>query len=125
MILRDYGKNDALHSSDSDDTMISLPARLALTTLIFLVGTGYTFAQVKEPPRAQKLDIQIRYRIRAERDERVIQFRALEKYLASLGFEDSRKDDPNRDLDILDPNAERFTGTIPSSGVLEIGRAHV
>lgn len=96
--------------------MISI--RHAIASLTLFIGSGSVFAQVKEPPRPEKLDIQIRYRIRAERDERVLQFRALEKFLSGLGFDDSRKDDPNRDLDILDPNAERFTGTIPSAKVL-------
>ena len=77
-------------------------------------------AQVKEPPRAEKLDVQIRYRIRADRDERIRQFLALEKHLASLGFEDARKNDPDRELDILDPTAERFTGTISSRNVLNL-----
>ncbi len=77
-------------------------------------------ARVQEPPRPQTLEIQVRYRIRADRDERIRQFRLLEKHLADLGFEDDRKDDPDRDLDILDPTAERFTGKIPSARVLEV-----
>ena len=64
--------------------------------------------------------MQIRYRIRADRDERIRQYRVLEKHLAGLGFVDARKDDPDRDLDILDPNAERFTGTVPGAKVLDI-----
>lgn len=77
-------------------------------------------AQVKEPPRAEKVDVQIRYRIRADRDERVRQYRALEKHLESLGFVDANKDDPDRDLDILDPAHERFVGTLPGAKVLDI-----
>lgn len=77
-------------------------------------------AQIKEPPRAEKVDVQVRYRIRADRDERVRQYRALEKHLAGLGFVDANKDDPDRDLDELDPNAERFTGTVPGAKVLGI-----
>ena len=84
------------------------------------MGTSAAPAQVKEPPRAEKLDVQIRYRIRADRDERIRQYRVLEKHLAALGFVDAHKDDPDRDLDILDPNAERFTGTIPSRNVLDM-----
>jgi hypothetical protein len=91
---------------------------LAVFAIIFL--TPIVEAQVKEPKRADKLDIEIRYRIRADRDERIRQFRALEKYLASLGFVDARKDDPDRDLDVLDPTAERFTGTIPSANVFRV-----
>jgi hypothetical protein len=98
--------------------MISL--RHILAVLALSVAAGSVSAQVKEPPRSEKVDIQIRYRIRAERDERVRQYRALEKHLNSLGFVDSRKDDPDRDLDMLDPTAERFTGSIPSAKVLEV-----
>ncbi|MBA4187430.1 MAG: hypothetical protein C0467_05360 [Planctomycetaceae bacterium] len=100
--------------------------RLATVTLAILIGSSAVLAQgqdeprVKEPPRTEKVDVQIRYRIRADRDERVRQFRGLEKHLTALGFEDSRKDDPDRDLDILDPNAERFTGTAASDKVLQL-----
>ncbi|MCE9564804.1 MAG: hypothetical protein K8U57_22450 [Planctomycetes bacterium] len=103
-------------------------ARFAAVALAVLLGVSALGAQerekdeprVKEPARTEKVDVQIRYRIRADRDERVRQFRGLEKHLAALGFEDSRKEDPDLDLDILDPNAERFTGTITSAKVLSL-----
>lgn len=89
--------------------------------LLTLLGSAtLASAEVKEPPRAEKLDVQIRYRIRADRDERIRQYRALEKYLASLGFVDAKKGDPDHDLDALDPNAERFTGTIPAKSVMDV-----
>jgi hypothetical protein len=94
--------------------------RSAIAVLAVAIGTATVSAQVKEPPRPEKVDVQIRYRIRADRDERVRQFRALEANLAALGFVDARKDDPDRDLDILDPNAELFRGSIPSAKVLDI-----
>ncbi|QJX00555.1 hypothetical protein [Frigoriglobus tundricola] len=90
----------------------------AVTVATF--ATPLAPAQVKEPARADKMDVQIRYRIRADRDERIRQFRVLEKHLAGLGFVDARRDDPDRDLDILDPNAERFVGTIPGKKVLDV-----
>ena len=95
-------------------------ARSALAVLALLIATPVATAQVKEPKRADKLDIQIRYRIRADRDERIRQYRALEKHLAALGFEDALKNDPEHELDILDPTAERFIGTIPSENVLKV-----
>jgi hypothetical protein len=95
-------------------------SRPVLAVLVVLVGAGIAPAQVKEPPRAEKLDVQIRYRIRADRDERIRQFLALEKHLASLGFVDARKNDPERELEILDPTAERFVGTISSRSVLTL-----
>ncbi|MCS6866565.1 MAG: hypothetical protein RMJ56_00590 [Gemmataceae bacterium] len=94
--------------------------RLALAVLGGLLAGASALAQVKEPPRAEKLDIQIRFRIRADRDERIRQYRALEQHLQSLGFDDARKNDPDRDLDILDPTAERHIGTIPSDKVMDV-----
>jgi hypothetical protein len=85
-----------------------------------LASAAFAPAQIKEPPRAEKVDVQIRFRIRADRDERVRQYRALEKHLASLGFVDARRDEEDRDLDELDPNAERHVGTIPGAKVLDI-----
>src|SRR5437764_5026458 len=102
------------------------PARPALAALAVLLGAALADAQpkdeprVKEPKRPDKLDIQIRYRIRAAREERVKQFLALERFLAGLGFVDRRKDDPDRDLDALDPTHERLVGTIPSEKVLDV-----
>jgi hypothetical protein len=95
-------------------------ARILLTPLTIAFFAPLADAQIKEPPRAEKVDVQIRYRIRADRDERIRQYRVLEKHLAALGFVDAKKDDPDRDLDILDPNAERFTGTVPGAKVLDI-----
>jgi hypothetical protein len=100
--------------------------RLAAALLAAALGAGPVWSQaadaprVQEPPRPEKVDVQIRYRIRADRDERVRQFRGMERHLAALGFEDARKEDPDRDLDILDPNAERLTGTIASAKVLTL-----
>jgi hypothetical protein len=104
---------------------MTLP-RLTLVVLVGALAAHTVGAQeneqprVKEPPRAEKLDIQIRYRIRADRDERIRQFRVLEKHLASLGFVDAEKDDPEHQQAILDPTAERFRGTIPSARVFQV-----
>jgi hypothetical protein len=95
-------------------------ARTALALVTTALTATLAPAQVKEPPRAEKVDVKIRYRIRADRDERIRQFRALEQHLAALGFADARKDDPDRDLDVLDPNAERLTGTMPGAKVLDV-----
>src|SRR5215211_946800 len=91
-----------------------------LTLLAVPLAAAHSPAQIKEPPRAEKVDVQIRYRIRADRDERVRQYRELEKHLASLGFVDANKDAEDRDLDILDPNADRLVGTLPGAKVLDI-----
>lgn len=94
--------------------------RSTLALVVLLLGATLSPAQIKEPPRAEKVDVQIRYRIRADRDERARQYREFEKYLAALGFVDADKDKEDRDLDILDPNHERFNGTIPGAKVLDI-----
>jgi hypothetical protein len=93
--------------------------RSVLALAVVLLTATLSPAQIKEPPRAEKVDIQIRYRIRADRDERVRQYRALEKHLDSLGFVDANKDDPDRDLDVLDPNHERFVGSLPGAKVMD------
>jgi hypothetical protein len=103
--------------------MSHTPRTCALAALALLLATANAPAQpaqVKEPARAEKVDVQIRYRIRADRDERIRQYRLLEKHLASIGFENARKNDPDFDLDILDPNGERFAGAIAGAKVLEI-----
>lgn len=103
-----------------DATMTHALARSGLVALALLAAAASARAQVKEPPRAETVKVEIRYRIRADRDERVRQYLALQKFLAKLGFEDARKNDPDRDLDILDPNADRFVGTMPGAKVLDV-----
>ncbi len=75
-------------------------------------------AQVVYPQRAETVDVQIRYRIRAARDERVRQFLVLTQRLDDLGFKRTRK--PNDEQDIIDPTAERFDGSIPSKNVFAV-----
>lgn len=91
--------------------------RMLIALLGALAAASVAPAQVKYPPRADKLDLQIRYRIRADRDERARQFRALDAHLKNLNFVHSPREDA--DLEILDPTHERFSGTIPSARVLD------
>src|SRR5262249_24840489 len=70
------------------------------------------------PPRTENLDITIHYRIRANREGRIEQFKALMAHLEKLGFKLSPREDA--DLDILDPNAEYLEGTIPAARVFEV-----
>jgi hypothetical protein len=92
--------------------------RWALVTFGLFLAAPPLAAQVKYPPRPDKLDIQIHYRIRADRDERVRQFRDFEANLKRLGFVAAPREDS--DLDILDPAAEYFSGTIPSVNVFAV-----
>lgn len=93
-------------------------ARGACLLLGLLLTANIAETQVKYPPLPEKVDVQIRYRIRATREERVRQFRELEANLNKLGFE--RKRTPGDENDILDPTAERMEGVIPSKYVLAI-----
>lgn len=95
-------------------------ARLILIFAALLAVANLAPAQVKEPPRPEKVKAEIRYRIRADRDERVRQYTDLQKFLARLGFDDARKSDPDYDLEIFDPTAERMTGTIAGAKVLNV-----
>src|SRR5262249_10343432 len=97
---------------------IAMTARRITILLIVAVLSTPASAQVKYPPRAEKLDIAIRYRIRTDREERITQFRALSAHLARLGFVANPREDD--DLQILDPLAERLDGTIPSARVLDV-----
>lgn len=91
--------------------------RLAVVAL--LVGLpAVTPAQVKYPPRPDRVQLDLRYRIPSERAARVKEFRELEAGLARLGFERTRV--PDDETDFIDPLAERFSGTIPSKNVLAV-----
>jgi len=77
-------------------------------------------AQVVEPARPEKVTVLIRYQILAERNDRILQYRALMKYLESIGFVDDRPNEMERAEDALDPAAHRLQGTIPSANILRI-----
>ncbi len=96
--------------------MTTVRSGLACSLLLAVASTAS--AQVAYPARPEKVDVQLRYRIRADRDERVRQFRVLEQHLKDIGFD--RKRNPDDDLDILDPAAERFDGVIASKNVLAL-----
>lgn len=63
------------------------------------------------PPESYR--VVVRYRIDADREGRVLQFRELNEYLKSVGFvADARE---NAHLDAFDPTADRLEGTVPAS----------
>lgn len=80
--------------------------------LLAAVGPAAAAAQVKVPKPPDVYDAQVRYRINADRNERVLQFEAMLKYFGGLGFQETAGED--NDLAAFDPAAERMTGTIPS-----------
>lgn len=97
------------------------PEPLVLRTLLACAACLLAFpafAQVKTPPPPASYHVDLRYQIRADRDERIRQFRAMTEGLNALGYaEDPRED---ADLDIFDPLAERLAGTVPAENARRI-----
>lgn len=89
----------------------------------FAVGSLFALAvpaaaQVAYPAPPEKYDVHIRYRIRASRDQRIEQFKAMHKFLAENGYVAVRR--PDDDLDIFNPDAELTNGTIPAAGAAKL-----
>ncbi|HEY1379587.1 MAG TPA: hypothetical protein VGF55_22475, partial [Gemmataceae bacterium] len=76
-------------------------------------------AQRVAPPPPPTYDVQVRYRIRVGRNERIVQFGEMVRYLESIGFKRVESEDPNEPAD---PNAERLFGTLPSNRVADLLR---
>ena len=94
-----------------------------VTTLVAAVGLllstlGQSPAQVAYPPKPDKYDVQLRYRIRAARDQRIVEFEAMAKHLKALGL--VHADEKAFELELLDPAAELVKGTIPAAGVVKL-----
>lgn len=68
--------------------------------------------QVKVPKPPDTYDATIRYRIQADRNERVLQYEEMTKFFGGLGFKEAESEDS--DLGPFDPTAEMMTGTVPS-----------
>src|SRR4051812_1979335 len=95
------------------------PRLFALTLLAGAFGMPAA-AQVILPKPPASYDAQFRYRIKADRNERIRQFLEMEKYLGKLGFKE--KEDDDADLAMFDPAAERMIGTVPGvNGRLILG----
>src|ERR1700736_751540 len=91
------------------------PSRvLGLILPILIFGSSRATAQVVLPKPPEAYDVQFRYRIKADRNERIRQFLEMEKHLVKLGFK--QKETEDADLAMFDPSAERMIGTIPSAG---------
>ena len=92
--------------------------RPGLLLAALLVSASPATAQVAYPPRPEKYDVHLRYRIRADRDERISQFRELQRFLEGVGFVAAPREDA--DLDAFDPTAERMNGTMPSANAARL-----
>jgi hypothetical protein len=84
----------------------------ALAAFLLVAAVPAAWAQVKVPKPPDRYDAQIRYRIQADRNERVLQYEAMTKFLGGLGFRETVTDES--DLAPFDPNAEFIAGTVPS-----------
>src|SRR5215207_3394084 len=93
------------------------PILLSLATALLLAADAP--AQRVAPPPPARYDAQVRYRIRVGRNERIVQFREMARYLESIGFQRVESDDPNEPAD---PNAERMAGSLPSARVADLLR---
>lgn len=69
-------------------------------------------AQIKVPKPPDSYDATVRYRIHADRNERVLQFEEMTKFFGGLGFKEAESEDA--DLGPFDPTAEVMTGSVPS-----------
>jgi hypothetical protein len=69
------------------------------------------------PPAPDEYDVIIRYRIDAARTERIIQFRAMMRYLESIGFD---KDPSDNENEVEDRTATEMTGHIKSANARKI-----
>jgi hypothetical protein len=89
---------------------MTYPRRRGLSAIAFAVFAAPAAAQPAPP--SPTYDAVIRYRIDADRDGRVLQFRAMTANLARTGFVRTPGDDGH--LDAFDPAADRLTGTVPA-----------
>src|SRR5436190_16645833 len=84
-----------------------------LSAWVVLIVAGPLAAQVVAPPPPAEYDVELRYRIRTTRNERVRQFQEMIRSLDAAGLVRI----PGEPDEIADPNAERLRGRLPSSAV--------
>lgn len=89
----------------------SLLAGVVLFTLARPVA-----AQAPSPPPPKQYDVQLRYRIRAGRNERLAQYFSFLRFLEKVGFQK----DPGPDNEPEDATLDRMTGRIASNRVREL-----
>ena len=92
--------------------------RAAIVIAFTFAATAPAPAQVITRPGPRRSTFRSGIASARDRDERVRQFRVLEKHLKDLGFERTRK--PDDETDIQDPTAERFEGVIASKNVFAL-----
>jgi hypothetical protein len=85
---------------------------IRLLVAALLLVPAFAVAQVKAPKPPERFDVQIRYRIFGDRNERVLAYEEMSKNFKNLGFVETEHDD--NDLAAFDPNAQIMTGKIPA-----------
>ncbi|HVK13155.1 MAG TPA: S8 family serine peptidase [Gemmataceae bacterium] len=91
-----------------------------LALLLAALGPAGAAAQIKTPKPPDSYDAAIRYRINADRNERVLQFEQMVKHFGGLGFKETAAEDG--DLAAFDPAAEKMFGTVPSKTARDLLR---
>ena len=95
--------------------MMSQRSLLAGAVLLTLASPP-VLAQAPTPPPPKEYDVQLRYRIRAGRTERLIQYFAFIKFLEKVGFQKN----PGPDDEPDNPLLNRMTGRIASDKVRDL-----
>ncbi|MFL5331147.1 MAG: hypothetical protein ACJ8C4_19825 [Gemmataceae bacterium] len=89
------------------------PLRRCGPWLCICLFAGPLVGQVVAPPPPKEYDVELRYRIRAPRNERIRQYLDLTRDLDAAGL--VREESPREDA--TDPNAERMRGRLPSAAL--------
>lgn len=84
---------------------------LLLSVAILAFSLTDVQAQPATPAPPKTYQVRLRYQIQANRNERIVQFRAMLKYLESIGF----NKDPGEENEAADASLNRMTGTISSA----------
>src|SRR5437016_2619976 len=102
----------------TDMMPLAMDSRARIIGVLFLVLTldDRLLAQPAAPPPPNEYRVQIRYRIRTAGSGRLAQYKALIRYLESLGFHK----DPGLENEAEDTDQTRMTGTIASSNAAKI-----
>ena len=99
-----------------------MPLRPACRRALLILGATLLLApplpaQRVAPPPPPVYDVQVNYLIRAGRNQRILQFLEMTRYLESIGFVRAPGADPT---EAADPEAERLAGTLPSNRVRDL-----
>jgi hypothetical protein len=97
-------------------TSVGLRTKLLCVVFSVLIVNHSSVAQPAAPPPPKEYQVQLRYRIGAAGVGRIAQYRALTRYLKSIGFQI----DPEYENAGEDPDQTRLKGTIASTNALRM-----